>query len=64
MVSLSPLAEQLLRLAREHGRLTLRDAVTFSNANRSTVKDQLRALVEARQLALRRRGRGAWYEAA
>lgn len=62
MVTLSPLAEQLLRVARDHGRLTLRDAVVFSAANRNTVRAQLRALVEANQLVLRGRARGAWYE--
>lgn len=64
MVTLSPLAEQLLRVAREHGRLNLRDAVHFSGANRNTVKAQLRALVDAHQLVIRGRARGTWYEPA
>lgn len=62
MTNLSPLAEQLFRLAREHGSLTVRDAVTFSGANRNTVKAQLRTLVEHRMLAVRGRSRGSRYE--
>lgn len=62
MLTLSPMAEQLLKIARDHGRLTLQDAVTFSGANRSTVKTHIRALVDARLLALCGKGRGSWYE--
>ena len=64
MTSLSPLAEQLLKLCREHGTLTLKDAVAFSGANRNTVRAQLKALVTHRQLVLRGRARGSWYEPA
>ena len=62
MTNLSPLAEQLLKLCKEHGTLTLRDAVAYSGANRNTVKSQLRSLVEHRRLVLRGRVRGSWYE--
>ncbi len=61
MVALSPLAEQLLRIVREHGRLTVRDAVAFSGANRNTVKAQLRVLVDAHQVELHGKARGTWY---
>lgn len=61
MITLTPLAEQLLRIIRDHGRLTVKDAVAFSGANRNTVKAQLRALVDARLVVLQGRSRGAWY---
>jgi Fic family protein len=36
----APLAEQLLRLVREHGRLTMAATVTLTGANRNTIKLQ------------------------
>ena len=38
MGSLSALDEQLLQLVRQHGRLTLADALTLTKANRNTLK--------------------------
>ncbi|MBI5487443.1 MAG: Fic family protein [Deltaproteobacteria bacterium] len=56
------LSEKLLQLARERGRLTVREATALTQANRNTVKSHLRRLVQAGLLAQRGRGRGAWYE--
>jgi len=64
MAALSALDEALLRLAREHGRLTVASAVKLTEANRNTVKLHLRQLTEAGRLRLRGAGRGAWYEVA
>ncbi len=64
MTALPALQEQLLVLAREHGRMTIRSAVAATGANRNTTKTHLRQLVEARQLIRRGRGRGTWYEPA
>jgi Fic family protein len=61
MAALSPLDEALLRLAREHGRLTVAAAVKLTGANRNTVKLHLRRLGEAGRLRLQGAGRGAWY---
>src|SRR2546422_7318320 len=38
MTSLSPLDEQLLQIARQHGRVTLTTALSLTNANRNTLK--------------------------
>jgi Fic family protein len=64
MAALSALDEALLRLAKEHGRLTVASAVKLTEANRNTVKLHLRQLTEAGRLRLRGAGRGAWYEVA
>jgi DNA-binding Lrp family transcriptional regulator len=64
MAALSPLDEQLLQLARDHGRLTLAAAAKLTKANRNTLKLHLRQLVEAGQLRLLGRGRASWYEIA
>jgi Fic family protein len=63
MTSLSPLDEQLIQLARQHGRLTLTGAVTLTKSNRNTLKLHLRQLVQAGHLQLLGRGRSSWYEA-
>jgi Fic family protein len=62
MVALSPLDEELLQLARQHGRLTLSNAVTLTKANRNTLKLHFRQLVKAGRLELRGNGRSSWYE--
>jgi len=63
MAPLAPLGEALLEIVREHGRVTVRDAVRITGANRNTVKDHLRRLVADGILAARGRGRGTWDEA-
>ena len=62
MAALSALDESLLRLAKEHGRLTVASAVKLTGANRNTVKLHLRQLTEAGRLRLLGAGRGAWYQ--
>lgn len=64
MAALSALDEALLRLAEEHGRLTVASAVKLTGGNRNTVKLHLRQLTEAGRLRLQGAGRGAWYEVA
>ena len=63
MTSLSALDEQLLQLARQHGRLTLTAAQSLTKANRNTLKLHLRQLVQAGRLQMLGRGRSSWYEA-
>jgi hypothetical protein len=63
MTALSAIDEQLLQLARQHGRLTLSVAETLTKANRNTLKLHLRQLVAAGRLKLLGRGRSSWYEA-
>ncbi len=64
MTPMSPLSEKLLGIVREHGRVTVREAVAITQANRNTIKDHLVKLVGAGHLAQRGRGRGTWYEKA
>jgi Fic family protein len=63
MTALSALDEQLLQLARQHGRLTLTAALSVTKVNRNTLKLHLRQLVQAGRLRLLGRGRSSWYEA-
>jgi predicted HTH transcriptional regulator len=64
MASLAPLSEKLLGIVREHGRVTVREAAAITQANRSTIKEHLKQLVNAGRLARRGQGRGTWYEKA
>jgi Fic family protein len=63
MTSLSSLDERILQVAREHGRLTLTDALKLTSANRNTLKLHLKQLVKSGHLQLLGRGRSSWYEA-
>jgi Fic family protein len=58
---LPELSVLILELAREHGRVTVAEAVRVSGASRNTIKDHLKALVEQGHLTLHGAGRGAWY---
>jgi Fic family protein len=58
------LSEELLAIARDHGRFTVREAEAVTGANRNTIKDHIKRLVNARRLVRRGRGRGTWYEKA
>jgi Fic family protein len=62
MTSLSAIDEQLLQIARQHGRITLTSALTLTKVNRNTLKLHLRQLVHAGHLRLLGRGRSSWYE--
>lgn len=61
LAEMPELSVLILELAREHGRVTVAEAVRVSGASRNTVKDHLKALVEQGHLTLHGAGRGAWY---
>ncbi|HEY2385078.1 MAG TPA: Fic family protein [Terriglobia bacterium] len=62
MGALPALDEQLLELVKQHGKLTLSDAVKLTQTNRNTLKLHFRQLVQAGRLRLLGRGRSSWYE--
>jgi predicted ArsR family transcriptional regulator len=62
MSPLAPLSEKILEIVRQHGRVTVREAAAAFGANRNTVKDHLKRLVQAGRLSPRGRGKGTWYE--
>ena len=59
---LPELSLQIVEFAREHGRVTMGDAIRLTSSSRNTLKQHFRALVEQRHLGLRGSGRGVWYE--
>jgi predicted transcriptional regulator len=52
---------RILDHARDHGRVTIREMVTVTGANRNTLKVHLRSLVKDRGLVQHGAGRGSWY---
>lgn len=64
-IVLAPLPELSLRIvefAREHGRVTMANAIQLTGGNRNTLKQHFRALVEKGHLKRHGAGRGVWYE--
>ena len=61
---LPALSIQILEIARQHGRVTVADAVKTTDGNRSTIKDHLKTLCENNYLTKHGAGRGVWYSLA
>jgi hypothetical protein len=55
------LSVQILELCRERGRVTISDIAKATGANRNTIKDHVRALVDKAHLVRHGAGRGTWY---
>jgi Fic family protein len=62
LAALPTLQLQIVEFAREHGRVTMGDAIRLTGAGRNTLKQHLRALVERGTLQPHGEGRGAWYD--
>ena len=61
LTTLPELSLQIVEFAREHGRVTMADAVKLTEANRNTLKQHFRNLVVRGHLQQQGSGRGAWY---
>jgi Fic family protein len=62
---LAPMPELSMRVVeftREHGRVTIGEAIKLTGTSRNTLKQHFRALVEQGHLTQRGKGRGVWYE--
>ena len=62
LAALPELSLHIVEFAREHGRVTMGDAIRLTGGNRNTLKQHFRVLVERGHLSLRGGGRGVWYE--
>jgi Fic family protein len=62
LAALPELSLQVVEFVRDHGRVTMADAIRLTGSNRNTLKQHLRALVERAHLNQRGSGRGVWYE--
>jgi Fic family protein len=61
LVTLPELSLQIVEFAREHGRVTMGDAIRLTGGSRNTLKQHFRALVERGHLDQEGGGRGVWY---
>jgi len=62
LAALPELSLQIVEFVREHGRITMGDAIKLTGGNRNTLKQHFRALVEQGRLNQQGSGRGVWYE--
>lgn len=62
LAALPELSLQIVEFAREHGRVTIGEAVKLTGASRNTLKQHFRMLVERGHLNQHGSGRGVWYE--
>jgi Fic family protein len=64
-IVLAPLPElslTVVEFAREHGRITMANAIRITGSSRNTLKQHFRSLVEQGHLIQHGAGRGVWYE--
>lgn len=59
--ALPEISVRILEHAREHGRITVSEAVKLTGISRNTLKEHFRQLIEKGHLKLHGSGRGAWY---
>jgi Fic family protein len=61
LAAMPELSLQIIEFAREHGRITMADAIRLTGASRNTLKQHFRNLVDRGHLQGHGSGRGAWY---
>lgn len=62
LAALPELSLQIVECAREHGRITMGEAIRLTGGNRHTLKQHFHSLVERGHLSQHGSGRGVWYE--
>jgi Fic family protein len=61
LAALSELSLQIVEFAREHGRITMMDAIKLTGTSRNTLKQHFRDLTQRNHLEQHGSGRGVWY---
>ena len=62
MTQLSPLSQEIIHIAKQHGKVTVRDVRSITGANRNTIKAHIKELVRRGQLEMVGVGKGTWYK--
>jgi Fic family protein len=62
LAALPELSLHIVEFVREHGRITMGEAIRLTASSRNTLKQHFRNLVEQGHLNQRGSGRGVWYE--
>ncbi|MCO5121300.1 MAG: Fic family protein [Burkholderiaceae bacterium] len=61
LAALPTLSLQIVEFVREHGRITMAEAIRLTGASRNTLKGHFRDLIARKHLELHGSGRGVWY---
>lgn len=61
LAALPELSLHIVEFVREHGRITMMDAIQLTEASRNTLKQHFRNLTERNHLEQHGSGRGVWY---
>lgn len=61
LAALPTLSLRIVEFAREHGRVTMAEAIKLTGASRNTLKQHFRDLIERGHLQRHGAGRGVWY---
>ncbi len=61
LAAMPALQLRIVEFTREHGRITIGDAIRLTGASRNTLKQHFRTLVENGTLIQYGSGRGVWY---
>lgn len=61
LAAMPALSLQIVEFAREHGRITMAEAIKLTGASRNTLKQHFRDLIERKHLEQHGSGRGVWY---
>jgi Fic family protein len=61
IAQLPPLSQDIIQIAREHGKITVRDVCSITGANRNTIKAHIKKLTRRGQLNTVGVGKGTWY---
>jgi Fic family protein len=61
VTEIPPLSKEILKIARERGRVTIREAEVLTGANRNTIKKHIQNLVRRGFLEQKGVGKGTWY---
>jgi Fic family protein len=64
MGELPELSLKILEITKSRGRITMKDIVFITGANRNTIKKHLESLVENKYLQQNGTGKGTWYSTA
>ena len=62
ITQLPPLSQDIIQIAREHGKITVRDVRSITGANRNTIKAHIKKLVSRSLLEKAGEGKGTWYK--
>lgn len=62
LAAMPELSMQIVEFAREHGRVTMADAIRLTEASRNTLKQHFRQLADRGHLKQHGSGRGVWYD--